>query len=142
MLSNLDSDSAIGPDGIKPTCPKNLLLCSYAPSLCSIHPHLLMVICHLFENQQTLTSCIKRCKNRSLQLRTNQLAPNHDQGLGINHHFQHQILPLLQWLDFRSSIWFQTRSLDPEYAASALPTMDGRPKCRTRNQSHWRKGRI
>jgi len=39
LLSNLDSDSATGPDSrYQLTCPKNLLLCSCSPSLCSIHP--------------------------------------------------------------------------------------------------------
>ena len=40
-------------------------------------------------------------------------------------------LDLLQWPDFRLSIWIQTRSLYPGYAAPALPTMDGGPQCRT-----------
>ena len=31
--------------------------------------------------------------------------------------------------------WIQTRSLDPGYAASALPTMDGSPQCQTGNPS-------
>ena len=67
----------------QPTCPKNLLLCSCSPS------HLLKVICYLLGNQQTLLPWIKRCKNRSLQLQTNQPAPNYQQGHGIHHHFRH-----------------------------------------------------
>ena len=38
LLSNLDSDSAIGPEGHQPMCTKNMLLCSCSRSLCSIHP--------------------------------------------------------------------------------------------------------
>ena len=91
----------------------------YSPS------HFLKVICHLLRNQQILLLCIKKVKNGSLQRQTNQPAPNHQQGHGIHHHFWNQILPLLQWPDFWSWIWIQTRSLYPGHAASAFLTMDG-----------------
>ena len=84
LLSNLDSDSATRPDGIS---PRVLKTCSSALA----HPlsHVLKVICHLLGNQQTSLPCIKRCKNRSLQLQTNQPFPNHQQGYGIHHRFRH-----------------------------------------------------
>ena len=103
MLSNLDSDSATGPDGISPHVLKPTLLLLLTPSLFYSPSHLLQVICHLLGNQQTLPLCIKRCKNRSLQLQTNLPSPNHQQGYGSHHHFQHYILPLLQRPDFQSS---------------------------------------
>ena len=105
-------------------------------SLFYVTSHLLKLICHLLGNQQTLLLCIKKCKNRSLQLQTNQPSFNHQQGIGIHHCFWHQILPLLHWLDFQPSVWIQTRSLYTRHAASALPTMAGGPKCQTWYQSH------
>ena len=135
LLSNIDSDSATGPDGIS---PRVLKTCSSALA----HPlSVLFTLSYAQDHlppackSEKLLPCIERCKNRSLQLQTNQSSPNHQQGYEIHHHFRHQILPLLQWLDFRSSIWFQTRSLYPGYAASALPTMDGSPQCQTGNPS-------
>ena len=76
MLSNLDSDSASGPDGISPHVPKTCsstlahpLSLFYSPS------HLLEVICHLLGNQQTSLPCIKRCKTDPCNCRPISLLP-------------------------------------------------------------------
>ena len=64
LLSNLNSDSATGPDGISPRVlnaplllPAPLLLLTL--SLFYSTTHLLKLICHLLGNQQTLLPCIK-----------------------------------------------------------------------------------
>ena len=91
LLSNLDSDSATGPDRISPHVQKPALLLFLTLSLFSSPSHSLKVICHLLGNQQTLPLCIKQMQNRSLQLQTNQPAPNHKHGHAIHHRFWHQI---------------------------------------------------
>ena len=65
MLSNLDSDSATGPDGISLRVLKN---CSAALAhpICSIHTHLLKILCHRLGNQQTLPLYIKKYKGAKI----------------------------------------------------------------------------
>ena len=137
LLSNLDSDSATGPDGIS---PRVLKACSSAlahPSLFYSPSHLLKVICHLLGNQQTSLPCTKKLQ-KQIPATTDQSAFSQSSARLWNPsslQTLNPVLPLLQWLDFRSSILFQTRSLYPGYAASALPTMDGGPQCQTGNPS-------
>ena len=54
---------------------------------------------------------LKRFKNGSPLLHTDQLTSNHQQGHGIHHRSGYEIIPFLQQPYLRSPIWFQTRSL-------------------------------
>ena len=62
LLSNLDSDSATGPDGISPRVLKTSSAALAHPTISLFYSpsHLLKVICHLLANQQTLPLCMKK----------------------------------------------------------------------------------